>query len=113
MFGVSGLTEMALLIAKLLLDDLAYELHALRMTKFSVLAQIEQLMRLSGELADILYVMKSRIRVRVRELLFENSQTLQCLKFIFRLLHNRILDVKERRQYVQLWISHHEFTHRC
>lgn len=99
---------MSVLLAKLYWDDLSIELHSLRMMKFSLLDRIEICLKLSDRLSDALYVMKTNLRVRVREMMMENSATMQCLKTLFREIHSRILELNERRRYVKRWIDHHE-----
>lgn len=102
------LTEMALLCAKFHLDELLLGLTSLHVYKFAVLDQISICVRLSGELSDTLFSMRSPVRVRVRELLMQNCKTLRCLKILFKTLHARITEVKEKVKYVRNWIGRHE-----
>lgn len=99
---------MSVLLAKLLLDDLYVEVHSLRMTKFAVLDMIGICVKLSNILSDALAAITSSIRIRVRELLMHNIDTLTLFKAQFRALHDRLVVVKDKIAYVKRWIDHHE-----
>lgn len=99
---------MALNVAKLYLEELCCELHSLHMMKFSILDQIEICMKLSDILSDILFILITNIRVRVREMLMKNCETLHYLKTLFKLLHGRLLEINEKKKVVSMWIERHE-----
>lgn len=99
---------MALILAKMLLDDLDIEVHALRMMKFAIQDQIQICIKLCDRLSDALYLMKTNIRVRVRDMLMENSFTLQCLKHTFKMIHARMFQIREMKAVVKRWIDHHD-----
>lgn len=99
---------MAVVLGKFYMDELHHELHSMRLYKFVILDQIRLCITCCDQLSDALFVMRSPIRVRVRELLMQNCEIMRCLKSIFRILNEGIVEIKEKVQAVKRWIEHQE-----